>query len=215
MKNWIAPFFVLFFWLALIGFWSSGFTTFTIFSKTLVQAGELPREFPELELINQDAEVLHLDGDKSYKLVNFVYLSCPEVCHKVNNRLESIYHKLQETDFDKQLHFVTLSFDLDRDNVERIRLYREYFKGKGAIDSWDFAVPNHLSQAQFDRFLSNLGIWKFTDPQTGLTNHSIYVFLLSPENKIIRVFDPARQTDEDILQKLNEWISHENIRSSI
>lgn len=206
MKKVLLPFLVLFSWMILIGFWSSGFSSFTIFSHTLSKAGDLPRVFPDLELVNHDGEIIRLQENKKFKLVNFVYLSCPLVCHKINNRLETIYHQIDTDVLASHLHFYTLSFDLERDNVERIRSYRAHFTDNGTISNWDFAVPYNLSQEEFDMFLKNLGVWKYTHSETRITNHSIHLFLLDPHNKIIRIFDPARESDEKILKEIDQCL---------
>lgn len=204
-KTWM-PIVAVIFWVSLIGFWSSGFSSFTIFSQTLSKAGDLPRDFPNLELVNHDGKSVRLEENNKFKLVNFVYLSCPLVCHKINNRLETIYHQIDTDVLASHLHFYTLSFDLKRDNTERIRSYREHFDDNGTIANWDFAAPYSLSQEEFDTFLENLGIWKYTNPETGVTNHSVHLFLVDPENKIIRVFDPARESDEMILKEIKQWV---------
>lgn len=211
MKKVLMPFLVLLFWVVLIGIWSSGFSSFTIFSHTLSKAGDLPRVFPDLELVNHDEEIVHLEKREEFKLVNFVYLSCPLVCHKINNRLETIYHQIDDDVLTKYLHFYTLSFDLERDNVERIRSYRAHFTDAGAVINWDFAVPYKLSQKEFDTFLKQLGVWKYTHPETRITNHSIYLFLLDSDNNIIRIFDPARESDELILKEIDQCLK-KNIR---
>lgn len=206
MKKILIPLTCLIFWVLLIGSWSSGFSSFTIFSHTLKNAGELPRSFPDLQLINQNGTVFSLQDDQHYKLVNFVYLSCPLVCHKVNNQLEEIYRQLDPKLLGDKLTMLTISFDLDRDNVEKINIYRSYFEGEGDISHWDFAVPYKINQEDFDKFLLDLGVWKYTNPETLVTNHSIYLFLISPENEIIRVFDPARSTAEQLTHHLQQCL---------
>lgn len=73
--------------------WTAGFSAFTVFSDTLYKAGSLPRTFPDINLLDQDSLQFHISEKKKYKLVNYVYLNCPLVCHKINNRLEEIYHE--------------------------------------------------------------------------------------------------------------------------
>lgn len=210
MKTLWSALLVLSFWIGILLYWSSGLTTFTIFSKTLKEAGDVPRELPDLIVINQDGQIYNLQETANYKLINFVYLSCPDVCHKVNNRLENIYYEIEnQHNFDK-LNFLTMSFDLANDNLERLKLYRAYFDKEGEIDTWDFAIPYQMSQKNFDQFLKNLGIWKYTDPQTLITNHSIYLFLISPKNEIIRVFDPARNSNHSIVKEILHCIREQN-----
>ncbi|MBS1919249.1 MAG: SCO family protein [Bacteroidetes bacterium] len=184
--------------------WTFGFSAFTIFSYKLQAAGDIPRVFPDIPLINQKGEVFHIKEKHKYVLVNFVYLNCPYVCHKVNNQLEHIYHLFDRFTISSKLEFVTVSFDLQNDGLEKIRKYRNYFGSD--IDGWSFALPYQSSQESFNQFLGKIGIWKYTIPGTGIINHSIYLFLVSPDNKVIKVFDPARESDKTIVEQINSCL---------
>lgn len=200
MKKILIPVIALGICLTVIWKWTLGFSAFTVFSYTLQTAGDLPRTFPDMPMINQDSVVFHLKEKHKYVLVNFVYLNCPYVCHKVNNQLEHIYHLFDSTTVPSRLEFVTVSFDLKNDDVEKIKKYREYF-GKD-ISGWSFALPYQSTQETFDKFLNKVGIWKYATPEKGIINHSIYVFLIDPENKIVKVFDPARDSDNTIVEQI-------------
>lgn len=190
--------------LLLLNFWTLGFSSFTVFSYTLKKAGVIPRPFPPIQLIDQDSNIFQIKDKKKYKLVNFVYLNCPFVCHKVNNQLEQIYHKLDNETVPSRLEFITVSFDQENDDLQRIIRYRKYFGDN--ISGWSFALPYHYDQKSFDVFLSKLGIWKYKIPSTGLINHSIYIFLIDTDNNIIKVFDPARDTNETIISEIKACI---------
>lgn len=183
--------------------WTAGFTAFTVFSDTLYKAGSLPREFPDIALINQDSIIFKLSSKKKYKLVNYVYLNCPLVCHKVNNRLEEIYHSIDTTTIPSKLELVTISFDLTYDNIQKLKNYRARFTDD--IHGWSFALPYKTSRADFDRYLLDVGIWAKPSNLTGIINHSVYLFLLSPDNQVVDVFDPARDEDAYIISKTLEW----------
>lgn len=191
--------------LTVISAWTNGFSTFTIFSFTLKRAGDVPRKFPDFEWQNQDGSVFRLADKHKYLLVNFVYLDCPDVCHKVNNRLENIYHRLESSWIPGSLELVTISFDTRRDGLEKIRKYRNFF-GKD-IGGWSFALPYGASQQQFDAFLQKAGVWVYEMPATGLINHSVYLFLLSPDGDVIKIFDPAREDDSSIINQLKQWVT--------
>lgn len=189
--------------------WTHGFSAFTIFSYTLNEAGATPREFPEIQLIDQDSNVFKIKDKQTYVLMNFVYLNCPLVCHKINNRIENIYHLADPEIVPSQLKFVTISFDLKNDDVSKIKKYSSYFISE--INGWTFALPSHLNQTDFNTFLQKTGVWVYQIPETGLINHSIYLFLISPDNKIIKTFDPAREKDEEIIEQLYSCLREKKI----
>lgn len=180
--------------------WTLGFSAFTIFSYTLHEAGKIPRPFPDLAMINQDGTVFSIKEKQKFVLVNFVYLNCPYVCHKVNNQIEHVYHLFDQSIVPSELEFVTISFDLKNDDVEKIKKYRNFFGAD--ISGWSFALPYQSDQEQFDRFLHQLGIWKYSVPSTGIINHSIYLLLISPDNNIVRIFDPARDSNTFIAEQI-------------
>lgn len=184
--------------------WTAGFSAFTVFSDTLYKAGSLPRTFPDINLLDQDSLQFQISDKKKYKLVNYVYLNCPLVCHKINNRLEEIYHSISDTIIPSKLELVTISFDLKYDDVKKIKNYRAHFGDD--IHGWSFAIPNHISQVDFDQYLLDVGIWAKPANDNGIINHSIFIFLLGPDNQLLAVFDPARENNEEIINKTLAWI---------
>ncbi len=208
MRRVFIPILSLLVCLTVIGVWTLGFSSFTIFSYTLKKAGDLPRVFPDIELINHEGKVFHPDEIDKYKLINFVYLNCPFVCHKVNNRLEQIYNKFDKALVPDKLEFLTVSFDVKNDDVKKIKNYRKLFKGD--ISGWSFALPYQSNEAAFTDFLHNLGIWKYTVPSNGLINHSIYIFLVNRQNQIVKVFDPARESDDVIIQGITQCLKEKS-----
>lgn len=200
MKKILIPVVALAICLIVIWKWTCGFSAFTIFSYTLKEAGTPPRPFPDIAMIDQDSIVFHLNDKRKFVLLNFVYLNCPYVCHKVNNQIEQIYHLFDTSMVPSKLEFVTMSFDMKNDDVQKIRKYRTYFGTD--ISGWTFALPHDVDDRAFNAFLNKVGVWKYLVPSTGIINHSIYLFLISPQQKIIAVFDPARQNNDQIIQKI-------------
>lgn len=209
MKRVLTPVFSLAICFFVIWKWTLGFSAFTVFSYTLSKAGNIPRILPDIPMIDQNGKIFHLKEKHKYVLVNFVYLNCPYVCHKVNNQLEQIYYLIDTSIIPSKLEFVTVSFDLKNDDIGKIKKYRSYFGAN--IPGWIFTLPYQSSQDQFDQFLHQAGIWKYEAPSTGIINHSIYLFLISPENKIVKIFDPVRENNDVIVQQIYSCLKGHNI----
>lgn len=205
----IIPLITLVICLTLFYKWTQGFSSFTIYSYTLKKANPLSKPFPDFELLSHKNKLFKISEKKKYKLVNFVYLNCPYVCHKVNNQLEGLYHLIDTTIIPSQLEFITISFDLEHDDVERIRKYREFFGTD--IDGWTFALPHQVKENDFFRDLKEIGVWINRDPVTGLINHSVNLFLVDADNKIVRIFDPAREDIDFIIEQINQCLDEKNI----
>ena len=204
MKKILIPICALAICVAVLWKWTYGFSAFTIYSYTLKEAGDIPRAFPDFQMEDQNGNVFHLKDKHKYILVNFVYLNCPYACHKVNNQLEQIYHLFNRTIVPEKLEFVTVSFDLKNDNITKIKNYRNNFGND--INGWTFAMPYQTNQQDFTNLLHKTGIWIYTIPQTGVTNHSLYLFLIAPDNTIIKTFDPARDDNATIIEQINKFL---------
>jgi len=206
LKKILIPIFSLLICTSVIWKWTYGFSAFTIFSYTLKSAGSTPRDFPEMKFISQDEKIFELKEKKKYVLVNFVYLNCPYVCHKVNNQIEEIYHLFDSTMVPSQLEFLTISFDLKNDDLVKIKRYRERFGTD--INGWSFALPYQSDQKTFNRFLIQAGIWKYQIPASGIINHSVYLLLINPKNKIVKIFDPARENSQAITSQIKSCVKN-------
>lgn len=204
MKKLLPPIAALVLCIGVLWGWTYGFTAYTVFSATLHQAGPAPREFPAIACINQDSVLFNLRDKDKYVLLNFVYLNCPNVCHKVNNRLEDIYDALENDLVPNDLELVTVSFDLRNDDVRKLKNYRKLFEGD--LSGWTFALPHGSTEAEFGDFLKQAGIWAYRLPENGIINHSVYIFLISPDHRVVRVFDPAREDDAAILAGIRSCV---------
>jgi protein SCO1/2 len=211
MKKILIPIFAFAICLAVIWKWTYGFSAFTIYSYTLKEAGNSPRPFPDFQMMDQNGNVFNLKDAHKYVLINFVYLDCPSACHKVNNQIEQIYHLFSRASVPEKLEFVTVSFDLKNDDITKIKNYRNLYGND--IDGWAFALPYHSNQQDFTRLLRKVGIWTYQVPETGIINHSLYLFLISPNNKIIKIFDPARDDNHTIIEQINKCLKEKKISS--
>ena len=211
MKKILIPIFAFMICLAVLWKWTYGFSAFTIYSYTLKEAGNTPREFPGFQMIDQNGNVFNLKDKHKYVLINFVYLDCPYACHKVNNQIDQIYSLFNRAIVPERLEFVTVSFDLKSDNITKIKNYRNLYKND--ITGWTFALPYHSNQQDFTNLLRKIGIWTYQVPETGIINHSLTLFLISPDNKIIKTFDPARDDNQTIIEEITKCLKEKKTPS--
>lgn len=188
--------------------WTYGFSAFTIYSYTL-KAADNTSTFPDLQMIDQDGKAFNLKEKHKYVLINFVYLSCPSACQRINSRIDQIFHQYGRSIVPEKLEFVTVSFDLKDDNLKEIKDYRNNFGPD--LDGWTFARPSNSNQKDFEKVLRRIGIWIYQVPTTGMFNHSLYLFLISPDNKIIKILDPAKDNNQEIIDQINQCLGEEKI----
>lgn len=184
--------------------WTYGFKAFTIFTYTMNKAGKTPREFPAFQMIDQNSNEFNIRDKHKYVLINFVYLDCPYACHRVNGELDRIYHLFSKEIVPSQLEFVTVSFNPESDNINRLKNYRNNFGND--ISGWTFGVPYHSDQHEIKQILREVGVWTYKSQESGIINHSLYLFLVSPVNKIIKIFDPSVDSYRTIIEQINECI---------
>jgi len=95
---------------------------------------------------------------------------------------------------------------LKNDDLVKIKRYRERFGTD--INGWSFALPYQSDQKTFNRFLIQAGIWKYQIPANGVINHSVYLLLINPKNKIVKIFDPARENSQAITSQIKSCVKN-------
>lgn len=176
-------------WIALGAWWTHGFAAFTSFSAAVEAAGPLPRPAPRFDVIDQEGRSLDLGArGTGYRLVQVMYLNCPDVCPMAMSRLRRVAAALSDVP-PSRLRAVSVS--ADGDPPERLRTAWEAY---GSLPNWSFVTP--AEGAGGDPF-RELGVWVFRRPD-GLINHGLDIFLIDPEGRVVRILsadeDPERLT---------------------
>ncbi len=206
LKLVITPLLTLVLCILILSKWTYGFKAFTVFSYALEKSQPRTKELPKIQLHNQDSIPVDIHTINKYKLINFVYLDCPFVCHKVNNQLEAIYHLMDSVNMLPEIELITISFDIENDNIRKIKNYRSHFED---IEGWDFAIPTNTNQKDFNIFLNEIGVWINKSSINGIINHSSNLYLISPKNKIMELFDPNRENYQAIFIKIQQCLSNQ------
>lgn len=176
-----APVLVLGVWVWLAAWWTHGFRAFTSFSYARVAAGPLPRLAPPLRAIDEHSE--HWDvaapGD-AYRLVQAMYLGCPDVCPIAMGRLGSVSRYLADL-VPGRLRVVSLSIDHDPPAA-----LRGMWVAHGSHAGWSMAS---LEDDPVEPTLRRLGVYMFRR-RDGIINHGLDIFLLDPKGVVVDVLSP-------------------------
>ena len=123
-------------------------------------------------------------------LLNFGYTSCPDICPMVLNRMAAVMNELGEDRSKVQPMFVT--FDAERDTVERLRQYLGYF-GKDFI-----GFTGTVEQlAAVSRHYGVIAIAQKSDSAAGtLYTHSDYIYLLDQQGRVRALFAKSDAIDK-------------------
>ncbi len=107
--------------------------------------------------VNQDGKQV---TDKTFEnkiyVADFIFLSCPTICPKMNKELNKVYLKFKN---DKDVMFLSHTIDPMNDTVERLKLYSEsnnissskwHFVTGNKDSIYDIATKNYFSTAYKD-----------------------------------------------------------------
>ena len=173
-------------WLSAAAVWTPGFRAFTSFSAARVAAGPLPRAAPPLPVVDQSGAKWDVGAPSpQYRLVQAMYLRCPDVCPIAMGGLGRIVHDLDDLVPDR-LRVVSLS--VDRDPPSSLEAM---WSAHGAHIGWSMAA---LEGDSADRTLARLGVWKYRR-RDGLINHSLDLLLLDHAGRVVHVFSPDEDAD--------------------
>lgn len=73
------------------------------------------------ELISQEKESFNSDKlEGEYYLANFFFISCPDICPRMNNQMEEFYHKFARSD---NFRLVSFTVNPEYDTPEKLQEY--------------------------------------------------------------------------------------------
>lgn len=158
----------------------------------------MARELPVNTRLGGDFELTSTVADKSrlsafqgkVVLLNFGFTSCPDVCPMVLTRMASVLAALEKNRARVQPLFV--SFDPERDTVERLQAYLQYF-GEDFIGMT--GTPEQIAQVAKQYGVVYL-------PQTSssaagtLFAHSDYIYLLDQQGRVRALFSTRDTVDQ-------------------
>jgi protein SCO1/2 len=119
-------------------------------------------------------------------LVNFVYYSCPRLCHMVTTEMtESL--KLLPKKYLENLRIVTISFD-HRDTKESATNFKERYKSSlekelGYSVDWQFYIGD---SEQVKRLADSVGFRYYFNETSNQYSHSSALILLTPKGLVSR-----------------------------
>lgn len=173
---------------AVLAWWTLGFSAFTSYSHALKTAGPVPREAPALAFVDQFGRTRTLASLRGrYALLHAFYGSCGTTCPIVIGQIRTAYVGLPEAQR-RKLAILSITVDPARDTTANLR---DLWIDQGRTADWIMAQP---ANGDVDRFARGFGIWVFAR-KDGTINHSAYLFLIDPEGRIVRVIAPGTNVD--------------------
>jgi protein SCO1/2 len=145
------------------------------------------RALTDFELSKHDGSTMtNTDLEGKWTLAFVGYTFCPDICPVTLAEINNVYPQLQEMVSDTPLQIWFLSVDPNRDTVERLNEYINYFNP-------DF-VGSTGPHAQLFPLVRSMGMMyslsESTDNPNYLVDHSASVVVINPAGNIVGRFKP-------------------------
>jgi protein SCO1 len=176
----------LLFWFATDGF--QAFTSETARTYTLEKDSPIVPAITLLDSKNRTYPFSRLAEGK-YTFVTFIYTNCGTVCPQLEMSMEKVYHAIPEKYFEKDITFLSISFDPIRDTPEALATYSSYFDSDE--ENWRMAtVPN---KEELNKLLNTLGVVVIPDGYGNFQHNSAF-YLLGKQGQLLEVMDFTNTT---------------------
>jgi protein SCO1 len=159
--------------------------------KTLVE---------NFKLVDQDGKPFQFDNQRGkLVLVTFIFTTCPDVCPFLTAKFAAIQRALEESGTNKDLIFVSITTDPERDSSAVLKDYGARFKAD--FHNWKFLTGSRQDLAK---------VWKIfglnvTKTQSGNVQHTTLTTLIDRRgNRRIDYYGDKWQ-DKQVLKDI-QWL---------
>jgi protein SCO1 len=181
----------LFISLALFFFGTDGFQAFTAESARVYRLMEERPVFPNVTIEDSENRVYPFSTfHGKYVLLTFIYTSCTDICPKLEMNLADVYEQIPPKLLGKEIVFLSISFDPERDDPSTLTKYRSYFNSDG--ETWRMA--RITDKSELNSLLNEFGVIVIPDGSGGFTHNSAFYFV-NRDGELVEVMD-YKKTEE-------------------
>lgn len=176
---------VLLFGIVLFFVGTDGFQAFTAETARTIKLKNEQPQFPPVTLEDSKQNVYTFsEFEGKYVMMTFIYTACSDVCPEMERNLAEVYEQIPEEYIGKDIMFLSISFDPERDTPEILDKYRVVFDSDG--ETWRMARINDENELQdlLDRF----GVIVIPDGNGHFVHNSAF-YLVDHEGYLIDVMD--------------------------
>ncbi len=168
---------------------------FLIACKTLPVVGEIKGSY---KLFNQDSIIINFPNDFKGKrmLIGFIYTNCPDICPLIAENMK----KVQENVKDKDILFVLISFDPQRDKPSVLKKY-------GEIRDLDFSRWILLTGNEYENLIKEFGVIAIKEPSKGdiyFITHTDRISLIDSKGRIRKHYKGSKLIENEVLNDLRK-----------
>jgi protein SCO1 len=153
-----------------------------------------------ITLTNQNGDRYSIgEDDQKLKLVEFIYMNCPDICPTTTQRMVKLQSDLEKNGvFGKEIMFLTVTIDPYRDTPEMLQKYMDGF-GIANSEDWVFLTgdqENIKTDQQKIREVADSLQFQYKDPGNGQYVHTSFTYLIDKNNKFIKKFPMGEGFDK-------------------
>ena len=148
---------------------------------------------PDFQMVDYDNNPFNKDGLVGKWSFLFIgYTLCPDICPTTLHLMHGLNGLLKEEGKNSDVQFVFVSVDPQRDSLERLKSYVQYF------DQSFIGVTGAASQ--LETFTDALGADYYQvphpdEPRFYYVIHSAEIFLIDPKGELYALFPPPHQVE--------------------
>ena len=127
--NLLATIIVLLFGFVLFYVGTDQFSAFTAETARVNKLVEEKPQFPEVTFEDSNGRTYSIDEFKGkYVFITFIYSMCTTVCIDLEMNMDQVYDLIPKEYIGKDIQFLSISFDPERDDPERLDVYKNLFE---------------------------------------------------------------------------------------
>ncbi|MFC4770022.1 SCO family protein [Effusibacillus consociatus] len=151
-----------------------------------------------LENVNGGYESSQALGNK-VKLVEFIFVNCPDVCPTTTHNMVSLQEKLKQKNlFGSDVQFVAISFDPVRDTREVLKNYGNNLK----VD-WNGWTMYRGTEEETQKVLKDFKIFAEKQPDGSYVHPTKALFLIDRNNNIRKIYTMGENmNNQEILKDI-------------
>lgn len=173
---------------------------------TIPKSGEV---IPDFKLVNQDGKKINLKNYSGKALIlTFIYTRCPlpDYCPLMNRNFKEIQKTLKkDVQLYEKVHLLSVSFDSNFDTPKVLSEYGANFIDefeKEKFSHWEFASG---TEKEIEAITSFFGLQYW--PGEGQINHSLRTALISPDGKLIKLYNGNKWKSDEVMLELKDYFS--------
>lgn len=151
-----------------------------------------PKQLRAFATIDQDGDIFSIDRlEDKWSFFFFGYTHCPDVCPITLSVFNELQGKLEEQQANKEIQFIFVTVDPERDTSSKMKEYISYFNPQF------IGLGGNISQ--ITSLTSQFGVvFMYADKQESgayLVDHTASVFLTDPAGRIVAIFSAPHDVD--------------------